>query len=143
MDRDGWHLPSGIVIGCFIVLVAAFAFAQNQPRTGTADIPFDFYIAGAKMPAGQYTLNIIAPTYVLLRNKNGSVQQDLYFLQSALAGKNVPTQIVFALRDGKYYFAEVWSSYGKAQLTSFTANPGDQTKTVPLRTQEKTVAKPS
>ena len=118
------------------------AFAQEPPRTGTADIPFDFYIAGNKLPAGQYTLNIIAPTYVLLRSKDGKTQQDLYFLQTASPGKNPPSKIVFALRDGKYYLAEVWSYLGKAQLTSFTSRPGDQSKDVPLIPVEKTVAKP-
>jgi len=79
---------------------------------------------------------------VLLRSKDGKTQQDLYFLQTASPGKNPPSKIVFALRDGKYYFAEVWSYLGKAQLTSFPSQPSDQSKDVPLIPVEKTVAKP-
>ncbi len=101
-----------------------------------------FYVAGSKLPAGKYTLNIVAPTYVLLRSQDGKTQQDLYFLQTASPEKDHPSKVIFALRDGKYYFAEVWSYLGKAQLTSFTSRPGDENKDVPLTPIEKTVAKP-
>jgi hypothetical protein len=140
MNRNRWLAHSSLFL--FAVLMCCAAFAQDSPRTGTADIPFDFYIAGNKLPAGQYTLNIIAPTYVLLRSKDGKTQQDLYFLQTASPEKNQPSKVVFALRGGKYYFAGVWSYLGKAQLTSFTTRPGDQSKDVPLIAGEKTVAKP-
>jgi hypothetical protein len=140
MNPNRWQARSSLFL--FAVLMCSMAFAQNPPRTGTADIPFDFYVAGNKLPAGQYTLNIIAPTYVLLRSKDGKTQQDLYFLQTAVAGKDTPSQVIFAVRDGKYYFAEVWSFFGKAQLTSFSSRPGDQSKEVSLTAVEKTVAKP-
>lgn len=126
----------------FAILFAGCALAQNPPRSATADIPFDFYVSGTKLPAGQYTLDIIAPTYVMLRSNDGKVQQDLYFLQTAVAEKNLPSQIVFAVRNGKYYFADVWGYFGKAQLTSFAPKAGEPTKDVPLKPVEKTVAKP-
>ena len=95
------------------------------------------------MPAGQYTLEIVAPTYVTLRSVDGKSQQQLYFLQTAVPGKNIPSKIIFNLRDGKYYFSEVWSWMGKAQLTSFTPRSTDQMKDVPLKPVEKEVAKPA
>jgi hypothetical protein len=143
MKRAGWLIRSCVVLCCLIVVLPTSGSAQNPPRSGSASIPFDFYIAGNKLPAGAYTLDIIAPTYVLLRSNDGKVQQDLYFMQTAVAGKDITSQIVFAVRDGKYYFAEVWSWFGKAQLTSFNSKPGDQKKDVPLKPTEKTVAKPS
>lgn len=131
-------------IFAFVLAMGSAAFAQQEtaPRTGTAKVPFDFYISGNKFPAGEYTLSIIAPTYVLLRNKDGKTQQDLYFMQTAVAGQNNPSKVIFAVRNGKYYFAEVWSYFGKAQLTSFTSQPGDGSKDVALVPVEKTVAKP-
>jgi hypothetical protein len=59
-----------------------------------------------------------------------------------VATKGMPTQLVFAVRDGKYYFAEVWSDLGKSQLTSFSSKAGEKTKDVPLTITEKSVAKP-
>ena len=106
------------------------------------DVPFEFYISGAKLPAGQYLLDRVAPTYVLLRSKDGTMQQDLYLLQTAVPSKTPPLKVIFALRDGKYYFSEIWSWYGKSQLSSFTPQSGDQTKEVPLKAVEKGVAKP-
>jgi len=110
--------------------------AQSQPTRATIDVPFDFYISGEKLPAGQYTLDRIIPTYVMLRSKDGKVQQELYLIQTDVPVKNPPLKVIFALRDGKYYFAEVWSWYGKSQLGSFTPSTSDQTKDVPLKAAE-------
>ena len=123
-----------------VALVCLPLFAELPPPA-TADIPFDFYISGVKLPAGQYTLSIVAPTYVLLRSKDGKVEQDLYFMQSASPGKNPPFKIVFAERDGKDYFSQVWSILGTSQLTSFNPMAGDKTKDVPLKPVEKGMAK--
>lgn len=132
-----------IVSCCLLSLLYSQAWAQDQPRKGTSDIPFDFYIAGTKMPAGHYTLELVAPTYATIRSQDGKLQQDLYFMQIAIPGKNPQSKIVFNLRDGKCYFSQVWSWYGKAQLTSFIPKPSDQTKDVPLVRVEKDVAKPA
>jgi hypothetical protein len=138
-----FRVTSRLILACsFILLLTCSALAQTPLRSGTADIPFDFYIEGNKLPAGHYTLDLVAPTYVTIRSRDGKIQQDLYVLQAAIAGKNMPTQLVFAVRDGKYYFAEIWSSLGKSQLTSFNEKPDEKTKAVPLTITEKTVAKP-
>jgi hypothetical protein len=132
-----------VITCCVIMLLYSPAFTQDHPRSATADIPFEFYISGNKMPAGQYTLDIVAPTYVTIRSKDGKLQQDLYFVQTASPGKNLELKIIFNLRDGKYYFSEIWSWRGKARLTSFTPKPSDETKDVPLVSIEKDVAKPT
>ncbi len=144
MIRNRWLVVSSISVGLFLALAASMAWAQNEkhPRGGSANIPFDFYIAGNKLPAGDYNFDLIAPTYVLMRSQDGKVQQDLYFLQQSVANKNTPSEITFAVRDGKCYFAEMSGWFGKTQLTSFTAQSGDTRKTVPLKGVEKIVAKP-
>jgi len=121
-----------VISCCVIMLLCSLAWAQDHPRRATADIPFEFYISGNKMPAGQYTLEIVAPTYVTIRSKDGKLQQDMYFVQTASPEKNPESKIIFNLRDGKYYFSEIWSWQGKSQLTSFTPKPSDQTKDVRL-----------
>ena len=133
----------GIVSCCLIALLCGVASAQDHPRSGTIDVPFDFYIAGNKMPAGQYSLDLVVPTYATIRSRDGKLQQDLYFFQIASPGRKRLSQIVFNLRDGKYYFSQVWSWLGKSQLNSFTPKSSDQTKDVPLVPVEKDVAKPA
>jgi hypothetical protein len=135
-------LHSGLTVG-LIVLLSGLGLAQSKPTQGMFDAPFEFYISGVKLPAGQYVLDRVAPTYVLLRAKDGSVQQDLYLLQTAVPTNTTPLKVVFALRDGKYYLAGIWSWYGKSQLSSFTPQNGDQTKDVPLKAVQKDVAKPA
>ena len=138
MNRSGSLKYFSVLLLVALVCLPLFA---ELPPPATADIPFDFYISGVKLPAGQYTLSIVAPTYVLLRSKDGKVEQDLYFMQSASPGKNPPFKIVFAERDGKDYFSQVWSILGTSQLTSFNPMPGDKTKDVPLKPVEKGMAK--
>ncbi len=116
-----------------VMVLSGLLAAQNQPTRGTVDVPFDFYISGEKLPAGQYTLDRIVPSYAMLRSKDGKVQQDLYFIQTASPVKNPSLKVIFALRDGEYYFAEVWNWYGKFQLSSFTPRASDQAKDVPLK----------
>jgi hypothetical protein len=142
--KQNHSLPWLCIIGyCVIALLCPLASAQDHPRSGTIDVPFDFYIAGNKMPAGQYSLDLVVPTYATIRSKDGKLQQDLYFFQIASPGKNKLSQVVFNLRDGKYYFSQVWSWLGKSQLNSFTPQSTDQTKDVPLVPVEKDVAKPA
>ena len=119
-----------------IMVLPGLLAAQSQPTRGTIDVPFDFYISGEKLLAGQYTLDRIVASYVMLRSKDGKVERDLYFIQTRVTGKNPPLKVIFALRDGKYYFAEVWSWYGKSQLSSFTPSASDEAKDVPLKAAE-------
>jgi len=138
--RSQWLYAVGC---CVVILLSSLAFAQHHPRRATANIPFDFYISGNKMPAGEYTLEVVVPTYGIIRSKDGKLQQDLYFFQIASPGRKPESKIIFNLRDGKYYFSQVSSWLGKSQLTSFTPKPSDRTKDVPLIPVEKDVAKPA
>ncbi len=137
MKRNRWLSCLYFLAGCWIILTLCSAgFAQEQARRGAADIPFEFYISGNKLPAGQYTLDLIAPTYAMLRSSDGKFQQALYFVQTAVADNKPVSQIVFVVREGKHYFSEVWGWFGKAQLTSFTPQASDETKGVPLKVAE-------
>ena len=142
MNRNhGWRC-----LGFAAALMVAWCgvvSAQDHPTRGSIDVPFDFYISGNKLPAGEYSLDLIAPTYVMLRSKDGKTAQDLYFLQIAVPGKDPASKVVFAQRDGKYYFSQVWSWVGKSQLSSFNPQPGDQTRDVPLKPAGKNTAKPA
>jgi len=139
-NRGLRYLCSAVTL---IVVLCGMVSAQDHPTRGTIDVPFDFYISGNKLPAGQYSLDVIAPTYVMLRSKDGRVAQDLYFLQIAVPDKNPASKVVFAERDGKYYFSQVWSWLGKSQLSSFNPDPGDQTRDVPLKPAGKDTGKPA
>ncbi len=144
MNRNRWSSCLYFLAGCWILTLCSAGFAQEQARRGAADIPFEFYIAGNKLPAGQYTLDLIAPTYVMLRSHDGKFQQALYFVQTAVADNKPVSQIVFVVREGKHYFSEVWGWFGKAQLTSFTPQVNEETKEVPLKPAEaeKEAARP-
>ena len=57
-----------------VVVVSGLLSAQDQPTRGTMDVPFDFYISGNKLPAGQYSLDLIAPTYAFSAVRAGTAR---------------------------------------------------------------------
>lgn len=122
--------------GILITVLPELLAAQSLPTRGAINVPFNFYISGQKFPAGQYTLEGIAPAYVMLRSKDGKSQHEMYLIQTAVPVSNPPLKVIFALRDGKYYFAEIWSWYGKSRLNTFTPSASDQTKDIPLKAAE-------
>lgn len=128
---------------CWLMILASFGSAQNSPTRADVNVPFDFYVSGDKLPAGPYTLEIVAPTYVTLRSADGKLQRTLYFVQTGLADKDAQPTMRFAARKGQYYLAEVWSSRGKGQLTSFNPQAGDEIKEVPLNAVSPDRADPS
>ena len=71
-----------------IIVQPGLLSAQDHPNRATIDVSFDFDISSGKLTAGPYSLDLIAPTYVMLRSQDGKVRQKLYFIQTAVAGKN-------------------------------------------------------
>ena len=104
MNRKRW-LSRTLVLNGFLAIADLLCGARTRRllAAGPPIFHLSFYIAGNKLPAGHYTLDMIAPTYVTIRSQDGKVQQDLYFLQSSVPAKNMPTQILFVARDNKYY----------------------------------------
>jgi len=88
-------------------------YAQTQ---AVADIPFDFTVSTANMPAGEYTLKCASTTcntiqlvnhetrkavMVLIQDKNGPKDND------GTTGK-----LTFHRYEDRYYFASVWTPSG-------------------------------
>lgn len=129
------------LLGCIAATLCVVGLAQEQPRKGTVKIPFEFYVGPDKLPAGQYSIELISPTYAMLRSQDGKKQEDLYFMQIGEPAKNPEPKMVFATRDGRHLLAEVWGWFGGAQYTDFTAQPKDQVQSIPI--QVKGAAKPA
>ncbi len=131
------RLFKALCLTCFITLLTLSAVAQDQPHRGTLTIPFDFYVGPTQMPAGSYEIEMISPSYVMLRSKDGKNQQSIYFMQVGQPTKNAKGKLVFATRAGKHYLAEAWGWFGKSQYTGFTPQPADTMVSVSVDTSQK------
>lgn len=129
-----------VLLGCLAATLCVLGIAQEKPRSGTIRIPYEFYVGPDKLPAGQYSIELISPSYAMLRSEDGKKQEDLYFMQIGEPAKNPEAKMVFATRNGKHLLAEVWGWFGGAQYTDFNAQPKDQMQSIPI--QVKAGAKP-
>jgi hypothetical protein len=100
-----------------------------------ASIPFEFWIGPEKLPAGDYTLQVVVPSVAIIRSADGKLEQELYMVN---IGASVPandSKLIFAVRNGRYMLWELWSINGKRRLSAVgpaEVREGDMTRVVDL-----------
>jgi hypothetical protein len=101
---------------------------QTQPRqtpnvppapVTTAHIPYEFWIEGARLPAGDYTISRVMDTVVLFRNLQTKAEADAYLTPTETQKVSANDEkVVFIVRDGQHYLREVWNSDGRQVISS-------------------------
>jgi len=108
MKRQFIHLTSAVAVA--LTLAVAIGFAQTSSR-GSADIPFNFHVGNATLPAGQYLVNSGYPTTtsLLIRSKDGS--KGAMVMTSAIAPMKADgaAKLVFNQYGSDYFLSEVWN----------------------------------
>ena len=137
-------LLSGIIVIIgFLLLTDVVSVGQSRTQApvdpiATALIPFDFWIGGTHLPAGEYDLyrSLGVKSVIVLRNMEDNAQDEAFLLPTSGPVKIGDCKLIFVNRKGKHYLSEVWNSEGRAILTSeFAAGVarGDKHSEVPLR----------
>ena len=119
-----------------LLIVAGQGTAQKQ-TTAQATIPFEFWIAGNCLPAGDYRIEHIESTaYILFRSMDGKIVQDAYTLPvDDNPAKESDAKLIFRIQDGKRYLYGGWGPYGKRVVTVESGRPapsGDNRAEVPI-----------
>ncbi len=98
--------------------------AQKQ-RIAQATIPFEFWIAGNCLPAGDYRIEEVeSTTYILFRSTDGKTVQDAYTLPlDGYPAKQSDAKLVFRIQNGKHYLYEGWGAYGRRVVTGESVRP--------------------
>ena len=112
-------------------------FRSQKQRTAQATIPFEFWIAGSRLPAGEYRIEHVESTaYILFRSTDGKIVQDAYTLPlDENPVKDSDAKLVFRIQDGRRYLYEGSGPYGRRVVTveSERAGPsGDKRAEVPI-----------
>jgi hypothetical protein len=129
-----------MVLGfCLIPIVAMAAWAQESAsaqrssEVGTqnapglvvsraeANIPFDFWIGPEKIPAGDYTLQIVVPSVAIIRSADGKLEEQVFMVDVGRPVTRSESKLAFVTRDDKPMLFEVWSIYGKRRLSAESA----------------------
>jgi hypothetical protein len=106
---------------CSVLLLAGTrANGQQQPKIARATIPFQFWIGDNPLPAGDYEIqHVISSTLVLFRSANGDTTQDAYMIPlDDSVVKPDQAKLVFRVQDGRHYLYGFWGLYGKRVLTA-------------------------
>ncbi len=108
------------------VLGMAISSAPAQSKkTAHAIIPFEFWIGGNCLPAGDYVIEHLESTsYLYFRSTDGKSAQTVYTLPVDDApAKEGESQLVFELRDANHYLYGGWGPFGRRVLVSESSRP--------------------
>ncbi len=98
------------ILAC-LILVAPTAVRAQTNRQFVIQIPFDFIVAGRKLPSGKYSVQRSDPTrpnvLMLKRTNNGIVQ---VFLTQRVEGDDTcpASSLIFKQHGGDFYLLQVW-----------------------------------
>jgi hypothetical protein len=138
------------LVFAFLLLTVPIAVGQTDIRPpavpgASARIPFDFWIGGSHLPAGDYALDSILDTLVIFRNARAKTQEHAFLVPTGDAVECKEYKLVFVLHNRQHYLRELWNSNGKAVLTSnigVAMAPADTLIEVPV-IQNPTCSSPS
>jgi len=115
-------LVIGITVIIFIFGTAGVAISETNAAYSAhatrAQIPYDFWIVGTHLPAGEYILSRIVDTVVLFRNVKTKASEQASLVPT---GERVATddhKLIFVLHNGQHYLREVWNANGRHVVTS-------------------------
>jgi hypothetical protein len=126
-----------LVAVCFGLVLFVHADAADKPKTAHAAIPFDFWIADTKLPAGDYEMrHVTSPTLVVFTSPGDKRSTEAFMLPL----NDDPVQenqakLVFLVQNGQHYLYEAWGVYGKRIVTAqygIPAPTGDMRAEVPV-----------
>jgi hypothetical protein len=116
MRFNGRYLTLLLLVAGF--LLALPGAAQQRITIAKVTIPFDYWVGSKKFPAGEYTLDSSVPTFVSVRNKSGSINEEVPTILYGDPVEKKDARLLFVNRDGKYYLKELWGVLGKRTVTS-------------------------
>lgn len=104
-----------IYIMLFALLAAASTHAQSGRNLGTAEIPFDFVIAGETLPAGTYSVEVLSRSshdLLMIRDAEGCAREIFKAMPVETRKPGALGRLVFR-RHGEVYFLTQLSASGE------------------------------
>jgi hypothetical protein len=109
-----------------LMLVMAISGAPAQSKkTAHAMIPFEFWLGGDRLPAGDYVIvHLESTSYLYFRSTDGKWAHDVYTLPvDDVPANEGESQLVFEVRDANHYLYGGWGPFGRRVLVSESSRP--------------------
>jgi hypothetical protein len=94
-----------MTIGLTAVLGSAALFAQTESK---ANIPFDFQISGATLPAGQYMVKLAGDTHALVFRNMATGHSSVMLTHPFQSGAVEKPKLVFRSNGERYTLESAW-----------------------------------
>ena len=102
----------------FANIASSQAVRARTEVTATAHIPFDFWVGGALLPAGDYSISPGAPSALMFWNQKEDVGEQAFLLSTGDSVASGDYKLIFVVHDGQHHLRAIWYVAGKALLTS-------------------------
>ncbi len=126
-----------VLLGSLAFLIFAGQGVAQKQSVPHATVPFEFWIEGYRLPAGDYQIESLQSTsYLLFRSTDGRIIQVAYALPlDDDPAKESDCKLIFRIKDGRHYLYGGWGPFGRRVLTGESVRPvpsGDDRAEVPL-----------
>ena len=95
------------LVGLGLLLATASASAQTVPLK--ANIPFNFIVNKAELPAGEYTLQSLG-TAMLIRSMDSQITKLVLPNACASQQPSQSTKLIFHRYGDRYFLAQIWAA---------------------------------
>ena len=90
-----------------LLLTATGAFAQSYVK---ANVPFDFKVGSAQLPAGSYDIKVDDTSSAAIVIRNGETSASAMSTAWHESARNTSPKLVFHRVGNQYFLAEIWKS---------------------------------
>lgn len=111
---------------CALALLCTVdAQEQKLAKLAHATIPFEFWIGGQHLPAGDYIIEHVQSTsYFVVRSTDGKHMGQAYSIPTDdTPAKGNEYKLVFRVVNDKHYLYGGWGPFGKRVLTAESTRP--------------------
>jgi hypothetical protein len=97
---------AAVVLG--VLMLGSAVHAQRSERTIKANIPFDFVVGNEIFPAGLYSVALIGPVLLELRNSEGRALTHVLTQTVQAPAKPGQPKLRFDSEGGEHVLSQVW-----------------------------------
>jgi hypothetical protein len=122
-----------------ILMLGSTVHAQHNERIIKANIPFDFVVGSETFPAGRYSVALIGPVFLELRNSEGHTLTSVLTQSVQALTETARPKLRFDSEGGQHVLTQVWQegdSTGQQILRSKSASVAVQKRSGHVQTAE-------
>ena len=122
-----------------VLMLGATAHAQRNERIIKANIPFDFVVGSEIFPAGRYSVALIGPVFLELRDSKGRALTNVLTQSVQTSAEPAQPKLRFDSEGGQHVLTQVWQegdSTGQQILQSKSATRAVQKGSGHVQTAE-------